>query len=131
MKTTRSAKLRIEYMTRISDMWSMIATYKCTFAKYLEIRKERIEGTPEYAKLPIHSREYLRGYETAFYTLQTRQMMYVHSYAGKVYVKWDDLPEEGKQTFRDHTGKSAHVWPTGVRSGDSIESVKLWGEWAV
>jgi hypothetical protein len=128
MNSKRATHYIIQSQTWIADLWGAVTSYKGTFDKYLEMR-QRILYDRFPKTVPQYVKAYAQAYESAYYKLHTIKMLYTHEYEGNAYFKWDSLPEAGKELFRQHKGKSAHVWPgPECVDGVAFTELKMWGE---
>lgn len=89
-----------------------------THKKLLEQYQKHFEFNPLHPKLPMHYKEYLRGFFSALReSLYYVHVFNMHEYEGKLYKNWNDLPEECRELV--HQGKIDLVMHSGFYWKDS------------
>lgn len=78
--------------------------------EHIKAVKENVFEDEGYKKCPNHVKGYIDGYECALWEIFTQtKIIWVLPYNGTNYLKWDNLPKEGKDAFISENLQGKHV----------------------
>lgn len=111
MKTTTAFNHQQRFIGLIQSIFSSTECFCRHHLEHIAEMKKIVWNDPSWNKCPRHVREFVRGYESARWEQFTRyKIVWVLPFEGVNYKKWDDLPEEGKEAYRNGaTGKHVHL----------------------
>jgi len=94
----------------LRGLYSLTKTYHLTQKEMLD-HKYNAEIKAIKKKCPSWVAHYLNGMsEVMFWNLYEYNFIWMLEYNGKIYFRWDELPEEGKEHFRKTGGSGNHYW---------------------
>ncbi len=111
MRVKRAVDIQIELVGAVRDLYSMARTFKLTSA---EINERYAKLIARYPKLPRHVENYVRGYRDCLSdSLYHHDLFHAYEWQGKLYEKWDSMPEELKEHIKQTPTDSlvhGHYW---------------------
>jgi len=104
--------------TAINHQNRILILIKDHYSKHLIFRsphkdmlkdKEKIFNDEGLKRCPQHVRSFLKGYDLAMWDEYWKNLKWVVPFEGVNYDRWDDLPERGKEAYRNGAS-GCHVY---------------------
>lgn len=120
MRYKKTLEIRQRVEGQIDSVYRRVVSECLPFEKWLELTNNITIDS----RLPVHAKEFLRGYQTAlFHNIQVNLVYWGHEVGGVIYVGWENVPEEGKERIRSGEMTGNHYW---IKDGEKTE--KPWGK---
>lgn len=109
MKQKRAIKIQRELLRNLVDLYTCGSMFHYTSEQLNEKFAELFKRYP--ADLPGYVREYIRGYRHALDdNLYRYHLVHGFEHNGRVFCKWDDMPEEIKELVKLDKLQNGHYW---------------------
>lgn len=109
MKSTTAYNHQKRLISLVRAIYSETRVFKRDHLKHIEAMK-RVWEDEGLRKCPGHVKSYISGYSSCLWDQFTlSETIWVLPFEGVNYLKWDNLPEEGKEEYRKGNLCGKHV----------------------
>lgn len=109
MKSSTAYNHQVRLLQLLNSIWSLTRTFKRDHKAHL-IAMSKFHNDDAFGRVPNHVKDYLSGYGACLWNHFTlNETIWVLPFNNVNYLKWDDLPVQGKDAYRANKLIGKHV----------------------